>query len=224
VSGGAPALRVGLTGGIASGKSTVGRLLGEAGCFVTDADRLVAELYRPGEAGAAAVSELFGARALRPDGGVDTKRLAEIVFGDAAARRRLEAAIHPLVAQRFEALAGERGGIVVFEATLLVETGGYRRFDALVTVEAGEELRISRAVARGLAEDDARARLRAQATSEQRLAAADYVIRNEGTVAELRVQVDEVVRELRARLGALRASRASAEERATPGRGAKARP
>jgi dephospho-CoA kinase len=191
------ALRVGLTGGIASGKSTVGRLLAEEGFFVTDADRLVAELYRAGEPGAAAVAKLFGADALREDGAVDRERLAQVVFADGAARRKLETAIHPLVAQRFQERAGERGGVVVFEATLLVETGGYRGFDVLVTVEADEELRVRRAVARGLAEDEARARLRAQATSEQRVAAADVVIRNEGTLEELRARVEEVARELR---------------------------
>ncbi|HUP23176.1 MAG TPA: dephospho-CoA kinase [Thermoanaerobaculia bacterium] len=194
------ALRVGLTGGIASGKSTVGALLAEEGFFVTDADRLVAELYRAGEPGAAAVAELFGADALREDGAVDRERLAQVVFADAAARRKLEAAIHPLVAQRFRERAGERGGVVVFEATLLVETGGYRGFEVLVTVEADEELRVRRAVARGLAEDEARARLRAQATSEQRVAAADVVIRNEGTLEELRARVVEVASELRDRL------------------------
>jgi dephospho-CoA kinase len=195
-------LRVGLTGGIASGKSTVGRLLAERGCFHTDADRLVADLYRPGEAGARAVEELFGPSTLDADGGVDKARLAALAFADQAQRRRLEAAIHPLVAARFEQLARSRPGIVVFEATLLVETGGAGRFDRLVTVEADAERRIERAVARGMREEDARARLAAQATSEQRSAAADYVIRNDGSLEDLRHRVDEVVAALRADLAA----------------------
>ncbi|HVS16016.1 MAG TPA: dephospho-CoA kinase [Thermoanaerobaculia bacterium] len=194
-------LRVGLTGGIASGKSTVGRLMAEHGCFVTDADHLVAELYRPGESGADAVEALFGGRALDAEGGVDKARLAELAFGDPASRKRLEEAIHPLVAERFERLARERTGIVVFEATLLVETGGAARFDRLVTVEADAERRIERAVARGMREEDARARLASQATGEQRIAAAHYVIRNEGSLEELRRRVAEVVAALSGDLG-----------------------
>lgn len=186
-------LRVGLTGGIASGKSTVGRMMAELGCFVTDADRLVDELYRPGGAGAREVERLFGRELLDAQGGVDKTRLAAVVFGDPAARKRLEAAIHPLVGARFEQLARERGGIVVFEATLLVETGGAARFDRLITVEADPERRIERAVERGMSEADARARLAAQATSEQRRAAADHVIDNEGTLEQLRERVREVV-------------------------------
>jgi dephospho-CoA kinase len=192
-------LRVGLTGGIASGKSTVGRLMAERGCTVVDADRLVKDLYRPGEPGARAVERLFGPQLLDPLGAVDAGALAARVFRDSEARRELETAIHPLVAGRFEELAARDGGIVVFEATLLVETGGYQRFDVLVTVEADPELRIERAVARGLDEASARARLSAQASTEERVAVADLVIRNDGTEAELASRVDQLVAELERR-------------------------
>ena len=147
------ALRVGLTGGIASGKSTVARLLEKHGFLVSDADRLVAELYQAGAAGAAKVAELFGAELLRPGGAVDHAKLATLVFEDTAARRQLEQAIHPLVGTRFAELAAGADGVVVFEAPLLVETGGYRNFDLLITVEADSELRLRRAVERGLAGD-----------------------------------------------------------------------
>ncbi|REJ75888.1 MAG: dephospho-CoA kinase [Acidobacteria bacterium] len=193
-------MRVGLTGGIASGKSTVGRLMAEAGCTVTDADRLVAELYRPGGEGAAAVARLFGDEMLRQDGSVASERLARVVFADPLARRRLEAEIHPLVGKRFaELAAAATGPLIVFEATLLVDTGGYRNFDALVTVEADPELRVRRAVARGLDEEEARARLAAQTSCEARTAAADFVILNEGTLDQLRERVLEVVAQLERR-------------------------
>ncbi len=117
------ALRVGLTGGLASGKSTVADLLVERGARVIDADELVADLYRPGAAGTAAVQSLFGDEALTPDGSVDRAVVARRVFTDAEARRALEAAIHPLVRRRFEEVAADADGIVVLEATLLVEAG-----------------------------------------------------------------------------------------------------
>lgn len=192
-------LRVGLTGGIASGKSTVGKWLEEAGCTVTDADRLVAELYRPGEPGAEAVRGLFGAAVLNDDGGVDHEALADRIFSDPEARRSLERAIHPLVGQRFQELVARSRGIVVFEATLLVETGGGRGFDVLVTVEADPGLRLERAVARGLSRQAAEARLATQASPQERMAAADYVLHNDADLAALRRQVDELVEALRAR-------------------------
>lgn len=185
-------LQVGLTGGIASGKSTVGAMLAELGCVVTDADALVADLYGPGERGAAAVAELFGANMLRADGSVDKEALGRLVFGDPASRKRLEQAIHPLVGQRYlEVLEAAGGGaVVVFEVPLLAEGGGRGRYDAVVTVEAPEHLRLDRAVERGLDRDQAEARLAAQATTEQRRAAADFVIENTGSLAELRRQVE----------------------------------
>lgn len=188
------ALRVGLTGGIASGKSTAGAMLAELGCVVTDADALVAELYQPGEPGAQAVADLFGPRMLKADGAVDKDALGRAVFADPASRKRLEQAIHPLVGQRYlEVLesAGD-GAVVVFEVPLLAETGGRGRYDAVVTVEAPAALRLDRAVLRGLDRDQAAARMAAQARSADRRAAADFTIENTGSLDALRERVEAV--------------------------------
>jgi len=191
-------LRVGLTGGLASGKSTVARRMAELGCRVVDADRLVAELYAPGGAGAAAVEALFGPDLLDPSGAVDRPRLAERVFSDPKARARLETAIHPLVRRRFEQIAdAAEQDVVVLEATLLVEAGYGDAFDLVVTVEADPETRVARAVARGLPEPEARARLAAQGDGSRRLAAADRVLPNKGTLDELLKRTDELVADLR---------------------------
>ena len=187
-------LQVGLTGGIASGKSTVGAMLAELGCVVTDADALVADLYRPGQPGARAVADLFGPKMLNTDGSVDKEALGPAVFADPASRKRLEQAIHPLVGQRYVEIlrdAGD-GALVVFEVPLLAEGGGRGRYDVVVTVEAPEELRLDRAVERGLDRTQARARLAAQATGEQRRAVADFVIENTGGLNELRARVEAV--------------------------------
>jgi dephospho-CoA kinase len=197
-------LTVGLTGGLASGKSTVARWLEELGCTVVDADRVVADLYRPGAPGAEAVRRLFGEEMLDLRGAVDHKKLSALVFADPDARRRLEAAIHPLVGQRFYTILEEASGIVVMEATLLVETGGADRYDVLVTVEADPELRLRRAIERGVDPESARGRLRAQATTEQRVAKADHVVWNEGTREELRAQVERLHLALLERLAAKR--------------------
>lgn len=190
------AVRVGLTGGLASGKSTVARRLRERGATVVDADRLVAELYEPGQPGARAAGELFGPEVLDPRGSVERARLAEVVFSDPEARRRLEAAIHPLVRRRFAELAGGRDGVVVLEATLLVEAGYAPDFDRVVTVEADPEVRLGRAVERGMDEAEARRRLRAQGDGAARRDAADVVITNDGDLEELERQVDALAREL----------------------------
>jgi dephospho-CoA kinase len=192
------AYRVGLTGGLASGKSTVAGWLRDAGFEVIDADRLVAELYRPGGAGAAAARRLFGAAVLTPEGSVDHAALAARVFADPAARRALEQAIHPLVRRRFEeiAAAAPPEQTVVLEATLLVEAGYGPAFDLIVTVEADPEARLRRAVARGLDEAAARARLDAQGDGAHRRRGAQRVIDNDGGLAELRRQVDALVADL----------------------------
>ena len=184
------AVRVGLTGGLASGKSTVARMLAERGATVIDADRLVAKLYRAGEPGARAAAELFGPGVLDAAGAVDHARLAGVVFTDPEARRRLERAVHPLVRERFAEIARGTEGVVVLEATLLVEAGYAPDFDRVVTVEADPEVRLARSVARGMPEAEARRRLEAQGDGAERRAAADVVIRNDGGLEELERQVD----------------------------------
>lgn len=195
-------LVVGLTGGLASGKSTVARWLAAAGFTVVDADRLVAELYRPGGAGTRAVRELFGAEMLGADGAVDHGRLAAHVFADPAARRRLEAAIHPLVRREFVERARQTDGVAVLEATLLAEAGLQRDFDLVVTVEAPAEVRLERAVARGMDRQAAVARLAAQGDGALRRSVADQVLDNSGDSAALRRQVDALVDELTSRVAA----------------------
>ena len=190
------ALRVGLTGGLASGKSTVSAWLREAGFEVVDADRLVAELHQPGGEGAAAVRDLFGPGMLDEHGGVDHAKVAARVFSDPEARKALEAAIHPLVKKRFEEIAAKAKGVVVLEATLLVEAGYAPLFDFIVTVEAPCELRLERAIARGMDPESTRARLLAQGDGEERRAAAHRLIDNSGDVEHLRRQVDELIEEL----------------------------
>lgn len=190
-------LAVGLTGGLASGKSTVARWLAEAGFLVVDADGLVAELYQPGGAGAEAVRVLLGAELLDVAGGVDHAKVAERVFADPAARRALERAVHPLVRRRFEEIARTAAvPIVVLEATLLVEAGYSESFDFIITVEADEETRLRRAVQRGMDESAARSRLLAQGDGETRRRAAHRRLDNCGGTAHLRRQVDELVEEL----------------------------
>lgn len=190
-------LLVGLTGGLASGKSTVARWLREAGFTVIDADRVVAELYLPGQPGAEAVARLFGPEVLDDKGAVDHPKVAARVFSDPEARRALEAAVHPLVRRRFEEIAAATPGIVVLEATLLVEAGYAPGFDLLVTVEAPCEVRLERAVQRGMPEEAVRARLLAQGDGEERREAAHRILDNSGDLEGLRRQVDELVVELR---------------------------
>lgn len=191
------ALRIGLTGGLASGKSTVARWLREAGFEVVDADRLVAELYQPGGEGAAAVRALFGPEMLDARDAVDHAKVAERVFRDPEARFALEAAIHPLVRKRFEAQTAKAKDVIVLEAALLVEAGYAPGFDFLVTVEAPCELRYERAVAKGMDRDSARARLLAQGDGDERREAAHRLIDNSGDLEHLRHQTDELIEELR---------------------------
>jgi len=189
------ALRIGLTGGLAAGKSTVGRWLEEAGIPVMDADRAVAELYNPGAPGAILVQELFGDEFLLEDGSADRARLAELVFSDSEARHRLEAAIHPLVHSRFEAFAA-RKPVAVLEATLLVESGLDAECDLVVTVEAEPELRLQRAADRGMDEEEAERRVGAQGSGEERRAASHLVLWNNGSRDELRLLVDDLIDQL----------------------------
>ena len=193
---------LGLTGGMASGKSTVARWLDEAGFLVVDADRLVAELYAPGGRGSAAVRELFGEDFLTDTGAVNHKALADLVFSRPEARRQLEKAIHPLVGQRFLEIAQAAEGVVVYEATLLVESGNARYFDLVISIESSFDDQLQRAIARGMDESGARARLEAQGDGAKRRAGAGRILRNDGTLEDLRRSVDELIAELKERTAA----------------------
>ncbi len=188
-------LRIGLTGGLAAGKSTVGRWLEEAGFPVMDADEVVAELYTSGAAGAVLVQNLFGDSFILEDGSVDRSRLAALVFSDSAARLRLEAAIHPLVRDRFATYAANQSAAVM-EATLLVESGLDAECDLVITVEADPALRLQRAVDRGMDEEEAKRRLEAQSSGAARRAAAHWILWNNGSREELRRRVDELLAQL----------------------------
>lgn len=184
-------LRVGLTGGVASGKSRVAALLAEFGAAVKDADDIVAALYRPRGAGTAAVARQFGPAVLAADGAVDRERLAARVLADPPARRRLEELIHPLVQQVLatwlDTLAGAPSAppVAVVEAALLVETGSWRWYDRLVVVEAPLELRWQRARAAGWSEQAFTAVVAAQVEDVVRRAVASYVLINSGGETEL---------------------------------------
>lgn len=190
-------VRVGLTGGLASGKSTVARWLAEAGFTVIDADRIVANLYCAGEPGAQAVVDLFGGAALTAEGNVNHERLAKIVFSDPAARRALEAKVHPLVREQFKQMTAEVPGVAVLEATLLVEAGYAPDFDLIVSVEAAPAVQLRRAVERGMPEKEARARLAAQGDGATRRAGAQRLVRNDGDLEALREQTEELIADLR---------------------------
>jgi dephospho-CoA kinase len=185
---------IGLTGGIGSGKTTVGRLLAEHGAVVIAADELARRAIEPESPGHARVVERFGRDILRPDGSIDRARLGRLVFGDPSARRDLERIVHPEVARRFaEAIAPWRDtdAVVVYDVPLLVEAGLQGMFDAIVVVTAPAEIRVARLVARGMPENDARSRMDSQAPDEVKVRAATVVIANDGDHDQLRRAVDE---------------------------------
>ena len=197
-------MRVGLTGGVASGKSTVSALLAELGAVVIDADLLAREVVATGTEGLRRVVEEFGPEVLAEDGSLDRPALGAVVFGDEAARRRLEAIIHPLVRARGRELedAAPDGSVVVHDIPLLAETGQAGAFDAVLVVDVPVETQLARMVdLRGMSREDAEARVAAQATREQRLAVATDVIDNTGTREDLRERVAEVFERLSARSG-----------------------
>jgi len=185
-------LRIGLTGGIGSGKSTVATLLAARGAVVVDADRIAREVLEPGTPGLSAVVTEFGPGVLTADGALDRAALAAIVFSDDDARRRLDGLVHPLVRHRTAELvqAAPPDAVVVNDVPLLVETGQAGSYDLVLVVEADLETRVARLVDRGLTEADARARIVAQATDDQRRSVADVVLDNSGTPEELAAQVE----------------------------------
>jgi dephospho-CoA kinase len=184
--------RVGLTGGIGSGKSEVSRRLAGYGAVVIDADAIARDVVAPGTPGLADVVAAFGDGVLTPGGELDRERLGEIVFADPEQRARLNAIVHPLVGARMaeqEAAAGS-GAIVVHDVPLIAENQISGRYDVVVVVDAPEHLRLSRLIKRrGMSADQVRARMAAQASREQRLAVADLIVDNSGSLAELDHQV-----------------------------------
>jgi dephospho-CoA kinase len=192
-------VRVGLTGGVASGKTTVSARLRDLGAVVVDADALAREVVAPGTPGLAEVVSAFGPEVLDDTGSLDRARLGAIVFADPERRRALEAIIHPLVRARAAQIeaAAPPGVVVVHDIPLLVETGQAGDFDTVIVVDVPEEMQVDRAMRdRGWSEDEARSRISAQASREQRLAAATYVVDNSGTTEDLRRRVAEVFAEL----------------------------
>jgi dephospho-CoA kinase len=187
-------LRIGLTGGIGSGKSTVSRLLAERGAIIVDADAIAREVVEPGTPGLAAVAEAFGAGILAADGSLDRPALAAVVFADPEQRRKLDGIVHPLVRARATALAGAAppDAVLVNDVPLLAETGQASSYDLVVVVEADAETRVARLVQRGLTAEDARARMAVQASDEQRRAIADVVLDNSGTPEQLAAQVERL--------------------------------
>lgn len=189
-----------LTGGIACGKSLFGRLLAEAGAEVVDADDVVRALHAPGGAAAREVARTFGSAYLAADGSTDRPRLAGLVFADAAARRRLEEFVHPLVRTALLAWknAPSSGARVrAAQIPLLFESEWRRDWDFAVTVETSDEaLRLARLTARGLSPDEARARIASQLPAARREELADFVVRNDGSVEELRAIAQALVRSL----------------------------
>ncbi len=193
------AKRIGLTGGIASGKSTVSQILRDQGAVVIDGDLLAREVVERGTPGLAAVVEEFGPGLLTPDGDLDRPAMGRLVFSDEDARRRLEAIIHPLVYERITELEAQAppGVMVVHDIPLLTENARAGDFDAVIVVDVPEEVQVERMVReRGWTEEDARGRIAAQATREQRRVIATYVIDNTGTHEDLRHRVAEVSAEL----------------------------
>ncbi len=188
-------MRVGLTGGIGSGKSTVSTLLADRGAVVIDYDKLAREVVEVGTPGLAAIVERFGAGVLLPDGSLDRPALGAIVFGDQDARLDLESITHPAIGKLAWARDEDasEGSVVVHDHPLLVEAGLANFMDLVVVVDVPEDVQVERLVRlRGMAEDDARARIAAQASRENRRAAADVVIDNSGTPEDLAAAVDDL--------------------------------
>ncbi len=202
-----PPVRVGLTGGIASGKSLVAGILRELGATVIDADQIARDVLAPGGAAYDEVVRAFGPGIERPDGGIDRKALAASIFADVAARRRLNALTHPHIrrrmadeAARLEAAPGV--DVIVFDIPLLLETTDGRDLDlaGIIVVYADDDVRLARLTARDrLPDAEARGRLRAQMPLREKLIHADWMIDNNGTPEETRRQVQQMWEEIRSR-------------------------
>ncbi|MEV7339765.1 dephospho-CoA kinase [Streptomyces sp. NPDC093544] len=188
-------LKVGLTGGIGAGKSEVSRLLVERGAVLIDADRIAREVVAPGTPGLAAVVDAFGEDVLAPDGSLDRPKLGSIVFADPAKLAVLNSIVHPLVGARSQDLesAASEDAVVVHDVPLVAENGLAALYDLVIVVDASPRTQLDRLIRlRGMTEEDARARMAAQATRDKRLKIADVVIDNDVPLHELERRVREV--------------------------------
>ncbi|MFQ5744256.1 MAG: dephospho-CoA kinase [Acidobacteriota bacterium] len=206
-------LRVGLTGNIAAGKSTVSCWLAELGCHLIDADELGHRCMEPGQPAHDEVIRTFGEKIVTPGGDIDRRHLGRLVFSDDAARARLEAILHPCIRHLEEEEAARwrdavETGIVVTEAALLYEAGSAKRYHRVVVVVAPDELRLARLEAEGLTPEEARQRLQAQMDQQRKADAADYVIDNAGELAATRAQVETLSEKLHQDLAALQSGHA----------------
>ena len=202
-----PQLRVGLTGGIGAGKSEVSRRLASYGAVVIDADAVAREVVAPGTPGLTEVVQEFGPDVLRADGSLDRDRLGELVFADESRRMRLNAIIHPRVGERMAELERQAGGapVIVHDVPLLAENHLAGSFDEVVVVDVPPRVQVERlARERGMPRAQAEARMRAQASRDDRLAIATIVVDNSGSLAELDREVGELWAELRRRALAVR--------------------
>lgn len=191
-------MKIALTGGIGSGKSTVARLLEAKGAVVVDADAIAREIVEPGQPALAEIRETFGPEIIDADGRLDRARLAEIVFADADALGLLNGITHPRIAELLARAPVD--AVVVYDMPLLVEQGpaALAGWDRIIVVDCSDDLRLQRLVERGLDVDDAGRRISAQATREERLAVADVVIDNTGDLPALEIQVDRLWEEWKA--------------------------
>ena len=197
-------LRVGLTGGIATGKSTVGAMFVELGCHLIESDQITHQLFEPGQAVYAAVVKQFGNRILAPDGTIDRRILGDIVFKDRQARAKLNGLVHPAIIQRQqewlqEMEAQDPHGIAIVDAALMIEVGTYKNYDKVIVVTCSPEMQRERLRARSaLSEEEIESRIRSQMAAEEKIKYADFVIDNSGSIESTRVQVETVYQQLRA--------------------------
>jgi dephospho-CoA kinase len=199
-------LRIGLTGGIGAGKSEVSRRLASYGAMVIDADAMAREVVAPGTAGLAEVASAFGPDVVRGDGTLDRARLAELVFADEGLRRRLNAIVHPRIRERMAELERQAGDVpvIVHDVPLLAENRLAGSYDLVVVVDVPARVQLERlARERGMPRAQAEARMHAQASREDRLAVADIVVDNSGSLAELDREVGDLWAELRKRARAI---------------------
>ncbi len=191
-------LRVALTGGIASGKSTVLRMFQRLGAEVLDCDKIAKTLTRRGNKGYKRIVAEFGEEILDKEGRIDRRKLANIVFSDEEKRRKLNSLVHPLVYEKVqERMEKIKEGIVIVDVPLLVESGGARFFDKIIVVYAEPLVQLERLIKRGFSEEEAKARMNAQASWEEKLKIADFIVRGDGEMEETEKEVEKIWEKLK---------------------------